>query len=284
MPRAKAALSNAASSKEKNTGRSRSRLGSEKNEKSTSGRNENGQFAKGNPGGPGNPFARQTARMLWVFRNATSEEDLQIIAAKIRELAKEGDMAAAKLVLTYCIGKPREAPNPDELDRDEWRLFEQNAVNGQKATTVINSMPAKEVNGIVREVLPALSDTRTTQLAKVLASDYVPPPEPEPRPMPNWDGPKYATVPGNPALVPIAGPEWSLEQMLDSCGLGGEWPKPGTRKIKKEEAGRGQETFAQRWGQVGRGRETCAQRLRSPAPSAGKSQEGAPIGIGRNGG
>ena len=172
--------------------------------------------------------------MLQVFRNALSKEDLEVIAAKAIEMAKTGDAAAMKLVLAYSIGKPRETPDPDALDHDEWRHHEQNAVKAKDATAVLNSMPAKEVNGIVREVLPVLSEARTTQLAKALASKHVPPPEPEPRPTPHWDGPKYATVPGNPALVPIAGPEWTLEQMLDSCGLGGEWPKPGTRKIKKK--------------------------------------------------
>src|SRR5580700_6423480 len=109
MPRAKSAPS-----KEKSTSRSPAEPASGKAEKSAGGRNENGQFAKGNPGGPGNPFARHTARLLWVLRSAVSEEKLQTIVAKIIESAEAGDMAAAKLVLTYCIGKPREAPNTDE--------------------------------------------------------------------------------------------------------------------------------------------------------------------------
>ena len=215
MPRAKTASSKATSSKEQSTGRSRSRVESEKAAKDVTGRNENGQFAKGNPGGPGNPFARQSARLLRVFRNALSEKDLEIIAAKIIEMAKAGDVAAVKLVLAYSIGKPRETPDLDALDQDEWRLHEQNAVKAKDASAVLSSMPAREVNGIVREVLPILSETRTAQLAAALAGKHVPPPEPpEPRPMPHWDGPKYATVPGNPALVPIAGPEWSIDELL----------------------------------------------------------------------
>jgi hypothetical protein len=32
-------------------------------------------------------------------------------------------VAAAKVVLSYAIGKPAEAPNPDRLDVEEWQGF-----------------------------------------------------------------------------------------------------------------------------------------------------------------
>ena len=37
---------------------------------SANGQDRLGRFSLGNPGGPGNPFARQSARMLDVFRQA----------------------------------------------------------------------------------------------------------------------------------------------------------------------------------------------------------------------
>ena len=36
------------------------------------GHEANGQFAKGNQGGPGNPFARQVAKLRKVIRRGTS--------------------------------------------------------------------------------------------------------------------------------------------------------------------------------------------------------------------
>src|SRR5262249_7628441 len=37
-----------------------------------------------------------------------------------RAKAADGDISAAKLILSYKLGKPAPAPNPDEIDRDEW--------------------------------------------------------------------------------------------------------------------------------------------------------------------
>lgn len=82
------------------------------------GRGAGGRFAKGNPGGPGNPFARRVARLRSLLLDAVSDDDLQAIAAKLVERAKAGDLAAAREVLTRTIGKPIDAIDPDR-DFDE---------------------------------------------------------------------------------------------------------------------------------------------------------------------
>src|SRR5436305_1991714 len=74
-----------------------------------SGRGPNGRFTKGNPGGPGNPFARQVAAMRQEFLKAASKEDIAEIARAMIAKAKEGDVAAAKVVLQYTLGKPAAA-------------------------------------------------------------------------------------------------------------------------------------------------------------------------------
>src|SRR5580658_5195624 len=84
-----------------------------------SGRDENGRFKKGNRGGPGNPFARQTAKLRQALVNAITEEDMQIALNALRENVKQGDVAAIKLLFSYAAGKPAEATNPDTLDQDE---------------------------------------------------------------------------------------------------------------------------------------------------------------------
>src|SRR5208337_4774254 len=65
------------------------------------GRDERGKFAKGNFGGPGNPFARQTAAFRKAIHAAVTEADLEEVAKKLLEKAKEGDVAAMKLLLSY---------------------------------------------------------------------------------------------------------------------------------------------------------------------------------------
>ena len=83
-------------------------------------RDANGRFAIGNGGGPGNPFARQTAALHKALLDKVTVEEIGAIADKLLELAKAGNLAAAKLLLQYVIGKPAQAVQPDNLDIEEW--------------------------------------------------------------------------------------------------------------------------------------------------------------------
>ncbi len=93
----------------------------------------NGRFAVGNPGGPGNPFARQVAGLRQALLNGVTADDLQCVARKLVELAKDGNVQAAKLLLSYTIGKPQPAPEPDRMDVDEWEGYRETA--GMKTET-----------------------------------------------------------------------------------------------------------------------------------------------------
>jgi hypothetical protein len=70
------------------------------------GRDPQGRFLPGNPGGPGNPFARRCASLRKAFLEAVSDADLQAIARTLVERAKGGDLAAMKLVFLWVLGKP----------------------------------------------------------------------------------------------------------------------------------------------------------------------------------
>ena len=91
----------------------------------TNGHEPNGRFAKGNPGGPGNPFARRVAKLRQVILNPLTEEDLLAITEALLAKAKEGSVGAAKLLLAYGIGKPASAPDPDRLDGQELKHFKE---------------------------------------------------------------------------------------------------------------------------------------------------------------
>jgi hypothetical protein len=82
-------------------------------------RESNGRFAEGNRGGPGNPFARQVAALRKALINAVTGKDMADIVRVLIVRATSGDVAAAKLVLSYVIGKPAAAPNPDRMDVEE---------------------------------------------------------------------------------------------------------------------------------------------------------------------
>ena len=82
-------------------------------------RNANGTFAKGNKGGPGNPYARKVALIRNQIIEAVSEDDLREIVQALIKKAKSGDIQAAKEILTRLIGKPVETPHSDQLDSNE---------------------------------------------------------------------------------------------------------------------------------------------------------------------
>jgi len=83
------------------------------------GRDASGRFAKGNPGGPGNPFARRVAAIRSALLDAVDDGGIDQVAHGLLQAAKAGDVAAAKLLLSYTIGQPMAATNPDRLDLDE---------------------------------------------------------------------------------------------------------------------------------------------------------------------
>jgi len=69
------------------------------------GRTPNGRFAKGNPGGPGNPHARRIAQFRSAVLGAVTPEDLDEVVRGLLDAAKSGDLAATKLLLDRTLGK-----------------------------------------------------------------------------------------------------------------------------------------------------------------------------------
>jgi hypothetical protein len=134
-------------------------------------REPNGQFAKGNPGGPGNPYARQVAQLRLRALDSVSGDDVEAILAKMVELAKKGDVPAARLVLQYTLGRPVASAHPDRLDRDEVEAFQANAMR-QDAFSLVDSTPVEPVLLAVRELSPAKGEKfRDNLLANILAQN-----------------------------------------------------------------------------------------------------------------
>tara|TARA_R110002111_G_scaffold189680_3_gene254956 strand:+ start:142 stop:468 length:327 start_codon:yes stop_codon:yes gene_type:complete len=91
------------------------------------GRDERGRFASGNPGGPGNPHARQVNKLRTAMLNSVTEDDLKKVVKKLVNLAIDGNVPAAKEVLDRCLGKPVEADLIERLDQLEG-IIERNAL------------------------------------------------------------------------------------------------------------------------------------------------------------
>ena len=130
-------------------------------------RTANGRFAKGNPGGPGNPFARQVAAMRQAFFSAVTKEDLATIARALLDKAKQGDVAAARLVLQYMLGKPVATVDPDRLDEMEWQQWQRETA-GAEILPMVGSMHVSTANTLARAVVPALQQDHFAELGRQL--------------------------------------------------------------------------------------------------------------------
>lgn len=82
------------------------------------GVNSGGKFESGNAGGPGNPYNRQISIFRRELFSAISVEDVREIVGTLVASAKKGNLASAKLVLSYAAGEP-ERIHDDKYVEDE---------------------------------------------------------------------------------------------------------------------------------------------------------------------
>jgi hypothetical protein len=129
------------------------------------GRDAKGRFTQNNPGGPGNPFARKTAALRKALIDAVTDADIQEIATILLLKAKQGDLAAVKLLFTYIIGKPEAPANPDTLDRHEWQTALGNMVSPLELESVLGTWPLD----LLCAILPGLILARRGECRQVFA-------------------------------------------------------------------------------------------------------------------
>jgi hypothetical protein len=74
-------------------------------ENSDPGRQSNGQFAKGNPGGHGSAASGKARHWRKLLEDATTDEKLLAVWEGICNAAQGGDMKAAQLFMERLLGK-----------------------------------------------------------------------------------------------------------------------------------------------------------------------------------
>jgi hypothetical protein len=120
----------------------------------TRDRSNGGQFRPGNLGGPGNPFARQVAALRKLVLTAITEDRMRQLIEMIFERAINGDMAAAKVLLQYSLGKPAAAVDPDRIEVDELKLREESAIPYARVLDFKGRLSAENVNIIADHLWP----------------------------------------------------------------------------------------------------------------------------------
>lgn len=76
---------------------------------SPNARNGRGQFAKGNPSGPGNPQARRVGQLRSMLLRTVKPKDMRTIVRSLIAKAKAGDVTAIRELLDRTLGRPTQA-------------------------------------------------------------------------------------------------------------------------------------------------------------------------------
>ncbi|HEV3118488.1 MAG TPA: hypothetical protein VGY58_15670 [Gemmataceae bacterium] len=127
-----------------------------------------GRFAKGNRGGPGNPFARRLAMLRRTLLSHVNEDDIQNAARRLTEEARRGDLAAIKLLFAYVIGRPVDAVDPDTVDQQELDLYRQGQARMADILGILSNLPPGMACHIVRQVLPYAAEDVARGLLRFL--------------------------------------------------------------------------------------------------------------------
>jgi hypothetical protein len=117
-------------------------------------RDGRGRFIKGNKAGSGNPYARRVAMLRRAMLSIVKPNDLQAIIVKLILLGCGGDVAAARLVLQYTLGKPSESLDPDTLDLQELELAKQRLAFKPELPDILDGLPPRVACEMAREMLP----------------------------------------------------------------------------------------------------------------------------------
>jgi hypothetical protein len=113
-------------------------------------RGGNGRFLPGNPGGPGNPLARQIGRLRSALHEALTEEEMVRVVRAMLKKAQAGDVAAARLCLEYAIGKPMQGSVAAALDAECAQQLSEDAVNAltvEERVTLLGLMEKANQHG-----------------------------------------------------------------------------------------------------------------------------------------
>lgn len=79
------------------------------------GRDAGGKFAKGNPGGPGNPHVKRVAELRASWFRCVKTEDLEAVYLALLSEAKSGNVAAMREYLLRCLGAPEAVDLAEDL-------------------------------------------------------------------------------------------------------------------------------------------------------------------------
>lgn len=86
------------------------------------GRRDDGKFAPGWKGGPGNPHGKRTARLRAELLRCVRPADIREIVSTLLAQAKSGDLSAIRELLNRTLGTPIASDIIERIERLEESL------------------------------------------------------------------------------------------------------------------------------------------------------------------
>ncbi len=142
-----------------------------KSDTPANGRNHQGHFPQGNPGGRGNPYARQVANLRKKVLQVIDEDKMEEIILELFELAKKGNLQAIKVLLQYTLGKPAEAQNPDLVDAEEWDQMKAASEKVFQADRVVGTPELETFLRMARVTRPGIGQEMSKRFVGKLQQD-----------------------------------------------------------------------------------------------------------------
>jgi hypothetical protein len=96
------------------------------------------------------------------------------LARSLHERALEGDTAAARLLLSYGVGRPAAAADPDTLDRHEMGVFAAAPEMLIEFQSCYKAMTPPVLAELARGILPILAEAHRQELAAKLQEEPTP--------------------------------------------------------------------------------------------------------------
>ena len=96
--------------------------------------------------------------------NGVTEEDVTKLGQELLKRAMSGDVAAAKVLLSYVVGKPTEVISPDRIELEAWKLIQSWPTIAEYIATLIVVPPETAAEG-VKNVAPTSQDVLMQRIA-----------------------------------------------------------------------------------------------------------------------
>ena len=136
------------------------------------GRTAGGTFAEGNPGGPGNPYARKSAALKNRLMDRMTPEVFEELCDVLYEKARNGERWAMDMIMKYNLGRPTKGIDPDRVDYDEF-LWHQQSLEIVKGMKELIRHPEHDSMLVMIRILRQLQTLKTTtKIGKRLTKDH----------------------------------------------------------------------------------------------------------------